>query len=65
MLLSFQFTEAIYKTRLSSIESQPKKVVVVVGIVVAVVVVIFIGHKNLTYCCFHCFSFVVVVVVEL
>ena len=39
------------KTRLISIESQPKKVVlVVVGIVVivAVVVVIFIGHGNLT-----------------
>ena len=43
VLLSFQFTEAIYKTRLSSIESQPKKVVVVVF-----VDVIIVGHKNLT-----------------
>ena len=37
------------ETRLSSIESQPKKVVVVVGIVFAVfVVVIIVDHKNLT-----------------
>ena len=45
------------KTRLSSIESQPKKVivvfvvvvvVVVVGHVVVVIVVIIVGHRNLT-----------------
>ena len=63
------------KTRLSSIESQPKKVVVVVFVVIGllcVVFVIIVGHKNLTIkfgqyqviycsCCYHCFSFVVVV----
>ena len=42
----------MFQTRLSSIESQPKKVVVVfVGVVVVVVVfvvVIIVGHKNLT-----------------
>ena len=43
------------KTRLSSIESQPKKavvdtvvVVLVVYVVVVYVVVIIVGHKNLT-----------------
>ena len=38
------------KTRLSSIESQPKKAVVdtVVVVVVVYVVVIIVGHKNLT-----------------
>ena len=35
-------------TRLSSFESQAKKVVVVVVIVVVFVVVIIVGHKNLT-----------------
>ena len=37
------------ETRLFSIESQPKKVIVVVVVVfVAFVVVIIVGHKNLT-----------------
>ena len=42
-----------FRTRLISIESQPKKVVVVDGVVVVVVivfvVVIIVGHKNLTF----------------
>ena len=40
----------MYQTRLSSIESQPKKVVAVDGdvfVIVGVVVVIIAGHRNL------------------
>ena len=43
-----------YKTRLSSIESQPKKAVVVVVfldevfVVVGLVVLVIVGHRNLT-----------------
>ena len=51
------FMNFVYKTRLSSIELQPKKVAVVVGVVVVVfvfvgvgvvVVVIILGQRNLT-----------------
>ena len=57
-----------YTTRLSSIESQPKKVVVVavvlvlVAFVLVVVVIIFVSQRNLTLkfaqnlCC-HCCCF--------
>ena len=45
--LDFVFTRRTTRTRLSSIESQPKKVVAVV-VVVVVVVFIIIGHKNPT-----------------
>ena len=54
------------QTRLISIESQPKKVVVAFVVLVCVVAVI-VGHRNLTLkfgqnycCCCHCFSFSVV-----
>ena len=47
------FKEINLVTRLSSIESQPKKgvgvvVVVVTGVFVVVVVIIIVGHRNLT-----------------
>ena len=64
----------LVQTRLSSFESQPKKVVVVIVVGGVVVFVAFIlGHRNLTkvwsksdqyviYCCCYYFSFVVIVI---
>ena len=45
---SFLLESNTKKTRLSLIESQPKKVAVVDVVVVVVVVAIVVGHKNLT-----------------
>ena len=46
--LKMKMNQNMMKLRLNSIESQPKKVVVVVGIVVVVLVGIIVGHQILT-----------------